>query len=50
MLTGVIALVTLTAHGSLYIAVKTDNELHQPRPHRGAVGVAGTTVFDYSAD
>ena len=29
MLTGVIALVTLTAHGSLYIAVKTDGELNQ---------------------
>ncbi len=27
VLTGVIALVTLTAHGSLYIAVKTDGEL-----------------------
>jgi cytochrome bd ubiquinol oxidase subunit II len=29
ILTGVIALVTLTAHGSLYIAVKTENELNQ---------------------
>jgi len=29
VLTGVIALVTLTAHGSLYIATKTDNELNQ---------------------
>jgi cytochrome d ubiquinol oxidase subunit II len=29
VLTGVIALVTLTAHGSLYIAVKTDGELNQ---------------------
>ena len=29
MLTGVIALVTLTTHGSLYIAVKTDGELNQ---------------------
>jgi cytochrome d ubiquinol oxidase subunit II len=29
VLTGVIALVTLTAHGSLYIAVKTENELNQ---------------------
>ncbi len=28
-LTGVIALVTLTAHGSLYIAVKTDGDLNQ---------------------
>jgi len=28
VLTGVIALVTLTAHGSLYIAVKTDGELN----------------------
>jgi cytochrome d ubiquinol oxidase subunit II len=28
-LTGVIALITLTAHGSLYIAVKTDGELNQ---------------------
>lgn len=29
VLTGVIALVTLTVHGSLYIAVKTDNELNR---------------------
>jgi cytochrome d ubiquinol oxidase subunit II len=29
VLTGVIALVTLTAHGSLYIAVKVDGELNQ---------------------
>jgi len=29
ILTGVIALVTLTAHGSLYIAVKTEHELKQ---------------------
>ena len=29
ILTGVIALVTLTAHGSLYIAVKTEDELSQ---------------------
>jgi cytochrome d ubiquinol oxidase subunit II len=29
VLTGVIALVTLTAHGSLYIAVKTDGALNQ---------------------
>jgi cytochrome d ubiquinol oxidase subunit II len=29
VLTGVIALVTLTAHGSLYVAVKTDGELNQ---------------------
>ncbi|MGC2646227.1 MAG: cytochrome d ubiquinol oxidase subunit II, partial [Candidatus Sulfotelmatobacter sp.] len=29
VLTGVIALVTLTAHGALYIAVKTENELQQ---------------------
>jgi cytochrome d ubiquinol oxidase subunit II len=29
VLTGVIALVTLTAHGSLYVAVKTENELQQ---------------------
>jgi cytochrome d ubiquinol oxidase subunit II len=29
VLTGVIALVTLTAHGSLYIAVKTDGDLNQ---------------------
>jgi cytochrome bd ubiquinol oxidase subunit II len=29
VLTGVIALVTLTAHGSLYIAVKTDGTLNQ---------------------
>jgi len=29
VLTGVIALVTLTAHGSLYIAVKTENELNR---------------------
>jgi cytochrome d ubiquinol oxidase subunit II len=29
VLTGVIALVTLIAHGSLYIAVKTDGELNQ---------------------
>jgi cytochrome d ubiquinol oxidase subunit II len=29
VLTGVIALVTLTAHGSLYVAVKTDSELNQ---------------------
>jgi len=29
VLTGVIALVTLTAHGSLYVAVKTENELNQ---------------------
>ena len=28
VLTGVIALVTLTAHGSLYVAVKTDGELN----------------------
>jgi len=29
VLTGVIALVTLTAHGSLFVAVKTDGELNQ---------------------
>jgi|SRR5579871_339536 len=29
VLTGVIALVTLTVHGSLYVAVKTENELNQ---------------------
>jgi cytochrome d ubiquinol oxidase subunit II len=29
ILTGVIALVTLTAHGALYVAVKTENELNQ---------------------
>jgi len=29
VLTGVIALVTLTTHGSLYVAVKTDGELNQ---------------------
>ncbi len=29
VLTGVIAVVTLTAHGALYIAVKTENELQQ---------------------
>jgi cytochrome d ubiquinol oxidase subunit II len=29
VLTGVVALVTLTAHGSLYVAVKTDGELNQ---------------------
>jgi len=29
VLTGVIALVTLTAHGSLYIAVKTDGDLNR---------------------
>jgi cytochrome d ubiquinol oxidase subunit II len=29
VLTGVIALVTLTAHGSLYVAVKTDGQLNQ---------------------
>ncbi len=29
VLTGVIALVTLTVHGSLYIAVKTENELNR---------------------
>ncbi len=29
VLTGVIALVTLTAHGSLYVAVKTDGELNE---------------------
>jgi cytochrome d ubiquinol oxidase subunit II len=29
ILTGIIALVTLTAHGSLYIAVKTEGELNQ---------------------
>jgi cytochrome bd ubiquinol oxidase subunit II len=29
VLTGVIALVSLTAHGSLYVAVKTDGELNQ---------------------
>ena len=29
VLTGAIALVTLTAHGSLYVAVKTDGELNQ---------------------
>jgi cytochrome d ubiquinol oxidase subunit II len=29
VLTGVIALVTLTAHGSLYVAVKTEGELNQ---------------------
>jgi cytochrome d ubiquinol oxidase subunit II len=29
VLTGVIALVTLTAHGSLYVAVKTDGELNR---------------------
>jgi cytochrome bd ubiquinol oxidase subunit II len=35
VLTGVIALVTLTAHGSLYVAVKTENDLN-----RRARGVA----------
>jgi len=29
VLTGVIALVTLTAHGSLYVAIKTEGELNQ---------------------
>ena len=29
ILTGIIAFVTLTAHGALYIAVKTENELNQ---------------------
>jgi cytochrome d ubiquinol oxidase subunit II len=29
ILTGVIALVTLTAHGSLYVAVKTENDLNR---------------------
>src|SRR5208282_2487201 len=29
VLTGVIALVTLTAHGSLYVAIKTDGELNR---------------------
>jgi cytochrome bd ubiquinol oxidase subunit II len=29
VLTGVIALVTLTAHGSLYVALKTENDLQQ---------------------
>jgi cytochrome bd ubiquinol oxidase subunit II len=29
VLTGVIALVTLTAHGSLYIAIKTENDLNR---------------------
>jgi cytochrome d ubiquinol oxidase subunit II len=29
ILTGIIALVTLTAHGSLYVAVKTEGELNQ---------------------
>lgn len=29
VLTGVIALVTLTAHGALYVAVKTENDLNQ---------------------
>jgi len=29
VLTGVIALVTLTAHGSLYVAVKTEGDLHE---------------------
>ncbi|HKI25332.1 MAG TPA: cytochrome d ubiquinol oxidase subunit II [Candidatus Sulfotelmatobacter sp.] len=29
VLTGVIALATLTAHGSLYIAIKTDNDLNR---------------------
>ncbi|HUO26963.1 MAG TPA: cytochrome d ubiquinol oxidase subunit II [Candidatus Aquilonibacter sp.] len=33
ILTGVIALVTLTAHGALYIAVKTDEDLNQ-RSHQ----------------
>src|SRR5882757_3318562 len=37
VLTGVIALVTLTAHGSLYVAVKTDGELNQ-RVRRVALG------------
>ena len=29
VLTGVIALITLTSHGALYLAVKTENELNQ---------------------
>lgn len=38
VLTGVIALVTLTAHGALYIAVKTEGELNQ-RARRVAMAV-----------
>jgi len=40
ILTGVIALVTLTAHGSLYIAVKTENETEPARARGCAVGLA----------
>jgi len=37
VLTGVIALVTLTAHGSLYVAIKTEGDLNQ-RARRVAMG------------
>src|SRR5271167_360183 len=44
VLTGAIALVTLTAHGSLYIAVKTDSELNQ-RTRRIALRAWPLQVF-----
>ncbi len=47
ILTGVIALVTLTAHGSLYIAVKTEHDLRPARPHRRAVGLAAAVGLDH---
>src|SRR5579862_8145881 len=44
VLTGVIALVTLTAHGSLYIATKTENDLN-PRARTIAVGAWRVKLF-----
>ena len=35
-----------TAHGSLYIAVKTDGDSESPRAHGGAVGMAAATALD----
>ena len=45
VLTGVIALVTLTAHGSLYVAVKTEGDLNRRARDRRAVGVATASCF-----
>ena len=39
VLTGVIALVTLTVHGALYIVIKTEGELNQ-RARQTALGLA----------
>ena len=46
VLTGVIALVTLTVHGALYIATKSEGDLEPPRSHDCEMGLAASTAPD----